>query len=152
VSNPPRPALPADAEAIAAVLTSARAKQAFIPPLHTPEEDREFVRKRMMPANETWVVEDCGVVMGFASFGVDYLGHLYVAPAAQGRGLGRVLLDTVKARRPTGFTLWTHQPNTQARAFYERQGLKAVEFTDGSANEEGVSDVRYAWHPGDEGS
>jgi GNAT superfamily N-acetyltransferase len=91
-----RRALPADADTIVAVLTAARAKQAFIPPLHTTEDVREFVRTRTMPANEVWVVEDSEVVVGFAPFGVEFLGHLYVAPAGQGRGIGRALLDRVK--------------------------------------------------------
>jgi hypothetical protein len=60
------------------------------------------------------------------------------------------VLPTLRAwlsGQPGGFTLWTHQPNAQARAFYEREGLEAVEFTDGSASEEKVPDVRYEWRP-----
>src|SRR5438270_12789929 len=91
-----RRARPADANAIAAVLTAARAEQAFIPPLHTPEDNLRFVRELMLPANEVWVVEESGLVVGFASFGHDLLRHIYVAPGAQGRGIGRVLLDKVK--------------------------------------------------------
>jgi ribosomal protein S18 acetylase RimI-like enzyme len=147
-----RRATPADANAIAAVLTAARARQAFIPPLHTPDDDRRFVSDVMLPSTEVWVVEEAGMVVGFASFGEDVLGHLYVAPEAQRRGIGRVLLDTVKARRPDGFTLWTHQPNAPGRAFYDRQGLIAVEFTDGAANEEKVPDVRYVWQRAEHGS
>jgi GNAT superfamily N-acetyltransferase len=142
-----RRAAPADANAIAAVLTAARAEQAFIPPLHTPEEDRWFASQRMLPANEVWVVEEAGTIVGFAAFGPDLLGHLYVAPRAQRRGIGRMLLDKVKQERPDGFTLWTHQPNTGARAFYEHEGLVAVEFTDGQSNQEQVPDVRYTWRP-----
>ncbi len=142
-----RRARPTDADAIAAALTAARAEQAFIPPLHTLADDHRFVTERLLPANEVWVVDEAGEVVGFASFGHDLLGHLYVAPRAQGRGIGRVLLDKVKERRPEGFTLWTHQPNVRARAFYEREGLTAVEFTVGSANEEQVPDVRYEWRP-----
>ncbi len=142
-----RRARPADADAIAAVLTAARAEQAFIPLLHTPEDDRRFVTERMLPANEVWVVDEAGEVVGFASFGHDRVGHLYVAPRAQGSGIGRVLLAKVKERRPDGFTLWTHQPNAPARTFYEREGLATVEFTDGSANQEKVPDVRYEWRP-----
>jgi GNAT superfamily N-acetyltransferase len=142
-----RRAGPGDAAAIAAVLTDARARQTFLPALHTPDDDFHFVSERMLPSNEVWVVEEQSLVIGFASFSEDVLGHLFVAPGAQRRGIGRLLLDHVKQRRPGGFTLWTHQPNAQARAFYEHEGLHAVEFTDGSANEENVPDVRYAWRP-----
>jgi len=84
-----RRARPADADAIAAVLTAARAEQAFIPPLHTPAEDHRFVTERLLPANEVGVVAAAGEVVGFASFGDDVLGHLYVTPRAQRRGIGR---------------------------------------------------------------
>jgi hypothetical protein len=43
--------------------------------------------------------------------------------------------------------LWTFQANAPARRFYERHGFGAVEFGDGSGNEEGEPDVRYVWEP-----
>jgi len=145
-----RPARPEDAPAIAAVLTAARAEQPFFPPIHTPADDLWFVTERMLPANVVWVALESDAVVAFAAFDADLLGHIFVAPPAQRRGIGHMLLEKVKELRPHGFTLWTHQPNTQARAFYEREGLTAVEFTDGSATDEKVPDVRYAWRPGDQ--
>ena len=47
--------------------------------------------------------------------------------------------------QPTGFDLWTFSENTNAKAFYEHYGLIAVEFGDGSTNEEDQRDVRYRW-------
>ena len=41
--------------------------------------------------------------------------------------------------------LWVFQRNEQARRFYEHQGFKLVELTDGSANAERMPDVRYRW-------
>ena len=49
------------------------------------------------------------------------------------------------AVRPDGLELWTFQVNVGARRFYERHGFRAVELTDGSANEEHEPDVRYVW-------
>lgn len=37
------------------------------------------------------------------------------------------------------------QLNDKARRFYERRGFVAVEFGDGTGNEEGEPDVRYHW-------
>jgi GNAT superfamily N-acetyltransferase len=143
-----RRAAPDDAYAIAAVFTAARAAQAeVIPDLHTPDEHRWFVRERMLPTQEVWVAEDDGEIVGFAAINEDLLGHIYVHPSVQGRGFGKALLEKTKERRPDGFTLWTHQPNDGARRFYEREGLVAVEFTDGATNEERMPDVRYAWQP-----
>ena len=39
------------------------------------------------------------------------------------------------------------QQNERARRFYEARGFRAVEFTDGEANEEKTPDVRYEWRP-----
>ena len=52
-----------------------------------------------------------------------------------------------KERRPNGFRLWVFQGNEGARRFYERQGLRLVELTDGSANEEREPDALYEWVP-----
>jgi hypothetical protein len=46
---------------------------------------------------------------------------------------------------PSGLQLWTFQINRRAQQFYERHGFAAVEWTDGSANEEREPDVRYMW-------
>jgi hypothetical protein len=54
-------------------------------------------------------------------------------------------MDQAKAQRPDGFELWTFLVNSGARRFYERHGFEAVEFGDGSHNEEGQPDVRLVW-------
>jgi GNAT superfamily N-acetyltransferase len=142
-----RRAGPEDALAVAEVFIAARAEQTFIPTVHTPDEDRWFFREVAVATQEVWVAEEDGQVVGFAALGPDLLGHLYVHPRVQGRGVGAALLAKAKEARPGGFTLWTHQPNLSARRFYERHGFVAVEFTDGSTNEERVPDVRYEWRP-----
>ena len=69
------------------------------------------------------------------------------APGRTGEGIGQRLLDAmleeaVAAAIPV-FKLWTFQRNAGARRFYERNGFVAVEFGDGSGNEEREPDVRY---------
>ncbi len=44
---------------------------------------------------------------------------------------------------PLPLRLYTFQPHTRARKFYEHHGFVAIEFTDGRSNEEGVPDVLY---------
>ncbi len=141
-----RRASPQDAEAIATVLTAARAAQPWFPQLHTPAETLDFVRERLLPEHDTWVAADAGRVVAFAALRGDVLDHLFVHPRAQGHGLGTLLLDKTKELCPDGFSLWTHEAS-EACAFYERRGLVAVERTDGSGNEERLPDVRYAWRP-----
>ena len=146
-----RRATAADAGAIAHVLTAARAAQPWFPRIHTAEDDGCFVRERLLPEHEVWVVEEKGRVVAFAALQDDVLGHIFVHPDVQGRGLGTRLLDKAKELRPAGFSLWTHQAS-EARAFYEARGLVAVELTDGSATMEKLPDVRYSWRPGRRGS
>jgi GNAT superfamily N-acetyltransferase len=141
-----RQATPADTDAIADVLRAARAAQPWFPPLHTPEATRRFVRQRLLPDSETWVVEEDGRVVAFAALQGDVLGHLFVHPDAQRNGIGSALLEHTQRLRPGGFSLWTHQAS-EARAFYEARGLQAVEFTDGATTMEKLPDVRYEWRP-----
>ncbi|MHB8643096.1 MAG: GNAT family N-acetyltransferase [Gaiellaceae bacterium] len=141
-----RRATPVDVDAVASVLTAAHAAQEWQPRLHTPADDRRFVGTIMLPSHEVWVAEEDGDIVGFAAVKDGVLGHLFVHPAAQGRGVGTALLEKTQALFPDGFTLWTHQLNEQARTFYERRGLVPIEFTDGATNEEKLPDVRYAWN------
>ena len=77
--------------------------------------------------------------------------QLYVAPGRTAKGIGQRLLDTMlrsgAAAAIPVFKLWTFQRNAGARRFYERNGFVAVEFTDGSGNEEREPDVRYERRP-----
>ena len=141
-----RRAIEADADAIADVLTAARTAQAWFPRLHSPEETRSFVRDRLLPGHETWVVEKDGRIVAFAAMTGNHLGHLFVHPDAQRHGIGTALLEHTQRLLPGGFSLWTHQAS-EARAFYEARGLVAVEFTDGATTMEKIPDVRYEWRP-----
>jgi GNAT superfamily N-acetyltransferase len=55
------------------------------------------------------------------------LDQLFVAPQAQGRGIGRALLDFAKDRLPNGLWLRTAADNIRACHFYERNGLRRGE-------------------------
>ncbi len=120
-----RRATPADGDAVAAVFTSSFAGLlAFLPRLHTAEEDRaEF--NRIVRRHEVWVAEERGEIVGFAALSERRHEHLYVEPGWQARGVGSALLAHAKERRPDGFDLWTFQRNEGARRFYERHGFRA---------------------------
>jgi len=135
---------PKDLDVLDGVFANAREGMfAYVPRLHTPEEDRRFLAS-LIETTELWVAEDDGGrVIGFVSLSGDLLGHLYVHP--RGRGTGAALLAHAKGLRPGGFELWVFQRNEGARRFYERHGLRLVELTDGSGSEEREPDARYAW-------
>ena len=137
----------ADADAVAATFTASFAGLlAFLPRLHTPEEDRAFFASAIAE-REIWIAEEDGAVLGLAAIHGDELSHLYVRPQDQHGGVGGALLDLVKRERPDGFTLWVFQQNEGARRFYERHGLRLVRETDGSENEERTPDALYEWRP-----
>ena len=147
-----RRATPEDADELAAILRSAmRGAIPWLPELHTPEEDRRFLREVVLPETEVWVAESDGQLLGFTALGTrvgrEFMEHLYVAPDHQRSGVGSELMNQAKARRPEGFRLWVFQGNQGARRFYERHGLRLVELTDGSGNEEREPDALYEWEP-----
>jgi GNAT superfamily N-acetyltransferase/chorismate mutase len=141
-----RPATDDDAEAVARVNTDARvaAVPAMPPGIHTHEETRAWVRRRLQEL-QMWVAEVDGAVVGYAAVSPGWLDDLYVLPGFAGRGIGSALLELVKTMCPAGFALWVFESNVPARRFYERHGLLELEHTDGSGNEERAPDLRMAW-------
>jgi GNAT superfamily N-acetyltransferase len=143
-----RPAEPKDADAIADVFIAARkASMPFLPDLHTDEDTRAWIRDVVLERDEVWVAAAGDRVDGFLAMNGDVLDHLYVAPRLHGGGVGSALLAKAKQLRPEGFRLWVFQRNMQARGFYEARGLRVVELTDGSGNEEQEPDAVYEWKP-----
>jgi GNAT superfamily N-acetyltransferase len=118
---------------------------------HSDDEVRGWFASEVLPdpLRETWVAETSGrSVVGMMVLGPDMVEHLYLAPEARGQGIGDRFIELAKARRPDGLALYAFQVNGPARRFYERHGFRAVAFGDGSGNEEGEPDVRYAWASG----
>lgn len=138
-----------DAEAQLAMAVQRAALAATLPGLHnphTPEEDGVWIRGAFANLS-VYLACDGSRVVGVASRDGEWLSQLYVAPGRTGEGIGQRLLDAmleeaVAAAIPV-FKLWTFQRNAGARRFYERNGFVAVEFGDGSGNEEREPDVRY---------
>lgn len=147
-----RPAGPDDAEAIAGIHRRAwlHAYSEFLDPAAIdaqPMEERVRVWTDRLGDSKgirTWVWDQDGTVVGFASAGqadeedggetIGSLWALYVDPPAQGAGVGRALLDQVEGEmRATGFAemvLWVFEPNEASRRFYEKRGWQ---FEEGSA-------------------
>lgn len=121
-----------------------RTSLAFLPELHSPEDDLWFFRERLMVECETWVAEIDGVIAGYTAFKPEWLMHLYVHPDRQGAGVGAALHDkALQDGAPR--QLWAFQQNTRARRFYEARGWRLVKLTDGAENEEKMPDALYAW-------
>lgn len=142
-----RPAVPQDAAAIGRLHHhTMQVSLPFLPDLHTPDETVAFVAREVLPANEVWVAESEGEVVGYIAFAPGWINHLYVHPEAQGRGLGPQLLAKALADGEAR-QLWTFQRNGRARRFYEDRGFRTVRFTDGAGNMEKEPDVLYERRP-----
>ena len=138
----------ADGPALADVwLASWRATFDF-PPGHPDDDVRAWLANEMLPSREVWVAADRDDrVVAMMALGDSMVEQLYVAPDWIGHGIGGRLLDIAKVRRPDGLDLYCFQANRRARRFYEDRGFVAVAASDGSGNEEGQPDIRYAWRP-----
>ena len=139
-------------DAAGVILRSRRASVPEIPALvHSDHEVREWFRDVVMPAHHVWIaVADSPVnprIVGVAVASAGWLEHLYVEPQWTGQGIGKSLLDVVKAESTGQLLLWTFDSNTGAQRFYERHGFAAVARTDGD-NEEGAPDIKYQWQRG----
>ncbi len=126
-----------------------RARQAAIPAIplmvHTNEETRCWIARRVIPQTELWVAEsDDGVLVGMLALDDEWVDQLYVEPGLTGHGMGGELISLAKRERPGGLRLWTFASNVGARRFYERHGFSARDRTEGD-NEEGAPDILYVW-------
>ena len=147
-----RKAEASDVDRIAEVLVESRkAFLPFAPSPHTEDEVRHWVRDVLLPDTKTTVAVISGVVVGVVSVlakeGRGWVEQLYIHPTHVGQGIGSRLLAHALATTPTPIRLYTFQQNVRSRKFYERHGFIAVDFTNGSTNEEKCPDVLYELAP-----
>ncbi len=71
------------------------------------------------------------------------LHQIFVAPEAQGQGIGLCLLDLAKQQLPDGFWLSTAAWNAGARRFYARHGL--IEGKPDAHHQQSHGTVVYRW-------
>ncbi|MCX4537064.1 GNAT family N-acetyltransferase [Streptomyces sp. NBC_01669] len=136
-----------DAAPLTEVFLASRARSMpYLPKVHSDEDTLAWMTHVVLPEAEVWVAEAVsGEVLGFASLDGTELEHLYLRPDVRRRGIGSLLLAKAREISPAELTLHVFQRNTEARAFYERHRFAAVDFNDGSRNEEKEPDVMYRW-------
>ncbi|OBB27044.1 acetyltransferase [Mycolicibacterium peregrinum] len=120
--------LPADEDATVDVWARA-ARQAHPFVAGEGEGDRERkLREVYLVDAENWVVESTtdGSIVGLLGMLGSEIGGLFVAPEAQGRGVGRALICHAAARHSV-VTLEVYTDNGRAREFYDRMGFTEVE-------------------------
>jgi ribosomal protein S18 acetylase RimI-like enzyme len=141
-----RRAVAGDVSDVLKVFQGARAEMAYLPRLHSVDQDAEFL-STLIGSVHVEVAEHDGHVVGFFVVTDGWLEQLYISPDHQRRGFGRRLLEGAKAASPAGFTLWVFEENVGAIAFYEREGfrLKEKRNAEEADNEEGLADRLYEW-------
>ena len=139
-----RLAVEADAAEIAALFATSRRLLTFLPDLHTVEEDRIYVRDKVLRDFRVTVAERDGAIVGFMAELEGWIEHLYIDAAQLRSGVGSALIADAQSRNED-LQLWCFANNLRGRAFYERMGFEAVKFTDGAGNEQKAPDILYRW-------
>lgn len=137
-----RPAAPDDATGLGPLQRrSRRTAMPWLADLHDDEDCTRFVRDVLLPTQRVVVAQVAGVVVGFSAVDGEWLGQLYVAPEAQGAGVGRALLEDAVGAGARRLFVFTR--NARARRFYEAAGWVLQEQGDGRDNEEREPDCTY---------
>ncbi|HEY9621527.1 MAG TPA: GNAT family N-acetyltransferase [Crinalium sp.] len=145
-----RSATPSDTDAIAQVyLSSRRAFVSFAAIAHSKEAVYEWIRDTLIPGSQVTVVERDNGVVGMMALstteGTGWIDQLYLHPDVVGQGIGTKMIERAKAELGSPIRLYTFQENQGAIRFYERHEFKAIEYRDGSENEENCPDILYEW-------
>lgn len=125
----PRPAVPAEARALAAI-----ARAAYAPYVATIGREPPPMRQNFaadIPRGRVWVAGAPDAFVVAYADGTDWhVENLAVAPAERGRGLGRALLAAAeavgRARGHARVTLYTNAAMAPALALYPRLGYTEV--------------------------
>lgn len=129
--GPPRQAVPADLPAIKALITAAYTR--YLTRMEKPPGPMFRDYGPSVEAGNTWVIGEPIVGVLTLAPEPDHLliENIALDPAAQGRGLGRSLMDFAEqeaARRGlTRLTLYTHEVMTENLGIYGHLGYTEVE-------------------------
>lgn len=119
-----RPYTADDREAVLSIWRDASALAHPFLPADKVDDAERMIRDVFLDLAETLIFETDGVAQGFLALIGDEVGGLFVRPGAQGRGIGRALMDQAKTLRPR-LELSVFAENPRAKWFYERNGFVA---------------------------
>lgn len=98
--------------------------------------------KEMLPQAEVYVYESAGEIQGFVGLTGEYIEGIFVADEMQSQGIGKRLLDHMKAIKDT-LCLNAYQKNTRAIHFYQREGF-LIQY-EGSDESTGEKEYTMLW-------
>ncbi len=109
------------------------------------KENQALVKELLLQV-EVYVYEKDGKILGFAGLDGEYIEGIFVAEKDRSHGIGKALLDFLKAKKPK-LHLNVYQKNTRAIQFYEREGFRIQ--SDGLDEATGEKDYMMAWQQGE---
>ena len=119
----------------------------FAPLTYSDHDVHSWIKENVIPDQNVTIAIVNRVIVGMCAVSegdkVSWINHLYLKPDYIKRGIGSALLSDAVARLKKPIRLYTFLENELAKGFYEKRGFIAIEFGDGSGNEEGAPDVLY---------
>lgn len=119
----------------------------YAPLAHSDDAVKRWVRERLVITADIHLAIQNKEIVGYIALiqehKANWIDHLYLHPTYVGKGIGTALMQIAKAKLTPPIHLYCFQQNMDARRFYERHGFVAIEFGDGSGNEENCPDVLY---------
>ncbi len=98
--------------------------------------------KEMLSQAEVYVYEDDKEIHGFIGLSGEYIEGIFVSDEKQSQGIGKLLLDNAKDRKPK-LRLNVYKQNTRAISFYQREGFEIQD--EGLDNATGEKDYVMTW-------
>ena len=98
--------------------------------------------KEMLPQAEVYAYESAGKMQGFVGLSGEYIEGIFVSDEVQSQGIGKRLLDHMKAIKDT-LRLSVYQKNTRTIHFYQREGF--VIQHEGSDESTGEKEYTMLW-------
>ena len=89
------------------------------------ESSVQDMREIYIPASDTYVFSENGTVRGFFSLHDESLAAMFVWPEAQGKGIGRQLMDKAKSLGKK-LNLTVYRENEKSIQFYKKCGFIPV--------------------------
>lgn len=112
--------------------------------------DRDGVHARFHVEAQGWTLfaaKIAGNVVGLLALlpSESRIDQIFVRADRKGEGIGLALLEEARRQMPERLVLATHETNTRARAFYERQGFQLERREDDTAHRR--VKCHYVWTP-----
>ena len=86
----------------------------------------ESMRSKYLPSSENLIYVENDKILGFISLQKNNVAALFVTPEAQGRGIGKTLLDQAKKSHDT-LSLAVYERNSRSVSFYSHQGFVVLQ-------------------------